>query len=320
MSRAGYKLVGAEEYEVQNNAQPPAAFFRTEGNFDFAIPEGATMGQVSTTTSMGMAVTQASIEKGKGRFAIAYPFRPGQTNVRLSYGLPYTNNAATVKLPATYPGAKILVVVPPGITVTGDGLAAAGQEQGMMVYTHDALPAKGVLTVSLSGAATGQPAADEQGQAAPQEGNSRQNQGPEVIAAPSRLNDFKWYIFAGLIALFAMGALLLSRKQVVVAPADGDDIAAPAAKPSKAAASSKSKKAPAAPANVSAQVDQHVAVTLDSLKEQIFRLELRRQAGTISEEDYASEKARFDQLLRNLVQANPRSGGSLDPCLSPGVR
>ena len=228
------KLVGAEEYEVQNNAQPPAAYFRTEGNFDFAIPEGATIGQVSTTTSMGMAVTQASIDKGKGRFAIAFPFRPGQTNVRLSYGLPYTNNAATVKLPATYPGAKILVVVPPGITVTGDGLAAAGQEQGMMVYTHDALPAKGVLTVSLSGAATGQPAADEQGQAAPQEGNSRQNQGPEVIAAPSRLNDFKWYIFAGLIALFAMGALLLSRKQVVVAPADGDDdIAVPAAKPSK---------------------------------------------------------------------------------------
>ncbi len=32
------KLVGAEEYEVQNNAQPPAAFFRTEGNIDFAIP------------------------------------------------------------------------------------------------------------------------------------------------------------------------------------------------------------------------------------------------------------------------------------------
>ncbi len=298
------KLVGAEEYEVQNNAQPPAAYFRTEGNFDFAIPDGATIGQVSTTTSMGMAVTQASIDKGKGRFAIAFPFRPGQTNVRLSYGLLYINNAATVKLPATYPGAKILVVVPPGIAVTGDGLAAAGQEQGMMVYTHDALPAKGVLTVSLSGAATGQPAADDQGQAAQQEGNSRQNQGPEVIAAPSRLDYFKWYIFAGLIALFAMGALLLSRKQVVVAPGDGDDdLAAPATKPSKPSAPSKSKKAPPAPpANVSAQVDQHVAVTLDSLKEQIFRLELRRQAGTISEEDYANEKARFDQLLRNLVQ------------------
>jgi hypothetical protein len=38
------------------------------------------------------------------------------------------------------------------------------------------------------------------------------------------------------------------------------------------------------------------------LKEQIFKLELRRQAGTISEDDYLSEKARIDQLLRDLVQ------------------
>ena len=30
--------------------------------------------------------------------------------------------------------------------------------------------------------------------------------------------------------------------------------------------------------------------------------ELRRQAGTISEEDYAREKANFEKLLRNLVQ------------------
>jgi hypothetical protein len=302
------KLVGAEEYSIQNASQPPSAFFRTEGNFDFAIPENATLGQVSTTTSMGMAINQASIDKGKGRFSIAYPFRPGQTNVRLSYELPYTNNSASLKLPATYPGAKLLVVVPPGITVAGEGLVAAGQEQGMMVFTHDALPAKGVLAVSLSGVPTAQPVGADQGQAQGQEGNSRQDQGPEVIAAPSRLNDFKWYLFAGLAALFAMGALLLSRKQVVVAGGpDDEDVALPSAKSSKSVAPSKSKKtapapAPGPPTNISAEVNQHVAVSMDSLKEQIFRLELRRQAGTISEEDYAREKAKFDQLLRDMVQ------------------
>ncbi len=301
------KLIGAEEYSIQNASQPPAAFFRTEGNFDFAIPENATLNQVSTTTSMGMAITQASIDKGKGRFAIAYPFRPGQTNVRLSYELPYTNNSATLKLPATYPGAKLLVVVPPGITVTGDGLTPAGQEQGMTVFTHDPLPAKGILSVSLSGVATAPPQGADQGPA--QEGNSRQDQGPEVIAAPSRLNDFKWYLFAGLAALFAMGALLLSRKQVVVAGGPEDeDVAPPSSNPVKSAGSGKPKKtavvtvAPVTPASVAQQVDEHVAVSMDSLKEQIFRLELRRQAGTISEEDYAREKAKFDQLLRDLVQ------------------
>jgi hypothetical protein len=301
------KLVGAEEYSIQNNSQPPAAFFRAEGNFDFAIPENATLNQVSATTSMGMAIAQASIDKGKGRFAIAYPFRPGQTNVRLSYDLPYANNSASLKLPATYSGAKMLVVVPPGITLTGDGLTAAGQEQGMMVYTRDPLPAKGILSVSLSGVPAALPPGSDQGQA--QEGNSRQDQGPEVIAAPSRLNDFKWYLFAGLAALFAMGALLLSRKQVVVASGPEDeDVAPPAAKPLKPAKQKKSGAAtappiaPATPASAAQQVNQHVSVSMDSLKEQIFRLELRRQAGTISEDDYAREKAKFDQLLRDLVQ------------------
>jgi len=308
------KLVGAEEYTIDNNSQPPAAFFRTEGNFDFAIPAGATLGQVSTTTSIGMPVNQASIDKGKGRFAIAYPFRPGQTNVRLSYQLPYANNSATVKLPSTYPNAKLLVVVPPGITVTGDGLSSAGEEQGMMVYTHDPLPAKGLLTVNLSGVATAPAAGADQGQGGTQEGNSRQDQGPEVIAAPSRLDDFKWYLFAGLAAIFAMGALMLSRKQVIVANGpENENAAPPPAKPSKSAPQPKQKKAsrvavapaPAAPVNsgnASQQVANHVTVTMESLKEQIFRLELRRQAGTISEEDYAREKAKFDQLLRDMVQ------------------
>jgi hypothetical protein len=295
------KLVGAEEYSIQNNSQPAVAYFRTEGNFDFAIPENATLNQVSTTTAMGMAITQASIDKGKGRFAISYPFRPGQTNVRLSYELPYANNSATLKLPATYPGAKLLVVVPPGVTITGDGLNAAGQEQGMMVYTHEPLPAKGILSVSLSGIPTAPPAGSEQAQG--QEGNSRQDQGPEVIAAPSRLDDFKWYLFAGLAALFAMGALLLSRKQVVVATGpDDEDATPPPMKPPKPGKQKKVSASPATVASAAQQVDQHVAVTMDSLKEQIFRLELRRQAGTISEGDYAREKAKFDQLLRDMVQ------------------
>ncbi len=294
------KLVGAEEYSIQNVSQPASAYYRSEGNFDFSIPEGATLGQVSTTTTMGMAVSQASIDKGKGRIAIAYPFRPGQTNVRLSYELPYTSNSATLKLPATYAGSKILVVVPPGVTVKADGLTAAGQEQGMLVYTHEPLPAKGILSVSLSGVGAPQPAGDDQsqGQGETQEGNSRQ--GPEVIAAPSRLDDFKWFLVAGLVALFAMGALLLSRKQVVVTSSEEED-EAPVSK--KAASQGKSKKSdPVPPANVAAAVEMPAGVTLESLKDQIFRLELRRQAGTISEEDYVREKANFEKLLRDLVQ------------------
>ena len=298
----GDKLLGAEEYVIENASQPPSAFFRSEGNFDFAIPEKGTIGQVSTTTTMGMSVNQASIDHGKGRFAISFPFRPGQTSVRLSYQLPYANNAASFALPTTYPNVKMLVVAPPGVTLSGEGLQPAGQEQGMMVYTHEPLAAKAALNLSVSGVGAPESADNSGGQQAemPQEGNSRQG-GQQVVSTPSRLDDFKWYLFGGLAAMFAMGAIILTRKKVALVAADGDEeteVPAPPARPAKTAAAAK----PAPPSNTAAAVQQQVTANLDSLKDSIFRLELRRQAGTVSEEDYAREKAKLDKLLRDLVK------------------
>ncbi len=76
--RDGNLLVG-EEYIVQNNSQPAQAFFRTEGNFDFAIPPNAKLDQISTTSSTGMAVTQAPSTKAKVTTRIAYAF-PSRRN------------------------------------------------------------------------------------------------------------------------------------------------------------------------------------------------------------------------------------------------
>ena len=42
--------------------------------------------------------------------------------------------------------------------------------------------------------------------------------------------------------------------------------------------------------------------SLDGLKELIFKLELRKQAGTISDEEYAAERARAEKILRDLVR------------------
>ncbi len=314
------KLIGAEEYVVQNASQPPQAYFRTEGNFEFAIPDKATLQQVSTVNASGMSVQQASIDKGKGLFAIAYPFRPGETSIRLSYELPYPGNAASLKLTAIYPGIKTLVVVPPGITATGEGLTAAGQEQGMFLFAHEPLAAKASFTVKLSGVAA-QQAADASGgdsQPAgqggmPQEGNSR-TQSQDVQAVPGRLSEFKWPLLMLLLAGFGGLAILLSRKKVVVVQGTPEDHEIPSSPaPSKKAA--KTKVAPAsAPAPLTeaaaqaslaasvASVNAQVNSSLDTLKDEVFRLELRKQAGTISDEDYAREKARVEKLLRDLVR------------------
>jgi len=98
----------------------------------------------------------------------------------------------------------------------------------------------------------------------------------------------KWPLIAGFVGIFALGAILLARKPVA-AVAGG----VPAA------------RAPANPAAAStplAQVDAAVGTNLDTLKDQLFRLELRRQAGTISEAEYAQERAQAEKVLRELVR------------------
>jgi hypothetical protein len=80
----------------------------------------------------------------------------------------------------------------------------------------------------------------------------------------------------------------------------------PAAKQKKAKPSVASAPMPrATPSNGGAsiaEVDAAIGTSLDALKERLFRLELRHQAGTISEAEYAQERAQAQKVLRDLVR------------------
>ena len=62
-----------------------------------------------------------------------------------------------------------------------------------------------------------------------------------------------------------------------------------------------SKEATAATEAV-AEVTRAVTGSLDELKDSLFRLELRRQAGTITEDDYDRERRQMEKVLRDLVR------------------
>jgi hypothetical protein len=109
----------------------------------------------------------------------------------------------------------------------------------------------------------------------------------------------KWILVGGFAAIFALGFVyLLRRPQVAVTNGAGGVAAAYEAPASAKPPKSSSQNAAA----VAAEVDREVRGSLDELKDSLFRLELRRQAGTISEEDYARERERIDATLRNLVR------------------
>ncbi|HLJ23316.1 MAG TPA: hypothetical protein VKT71_04355 [Candidatus Acidoferrales bacterium] len=305
----GDKLMVGEEFSVQNNSNPPAAYFKQDGNFEFTIPQGAEIDQVSTFGPSGMPVRQGTIDKGKGRYAISYAFQPGQNGVRISYILPYSGNQAQFKESTTYDAQRVLLVIPPTMQVSSAGFTAAGTEQGFNVFSKESMKAGNSFDVSVSG--TAPPPADASAGQPGDQANGHDS-GPEstLETAPARLGDEKWILLGGLAAIFAVGVGLLLRKPVVEAetapapppPAKGRKAQREA---QRAAQQSANQAKPAPPVPVTQPVErvtQEVNSNLDSLKDTLLRLELRRQAGTITDAEYAVERGRAEQLLRDLVQ------------------
>jgi hypothetical protein len=319
-------LTIGEEYNISNKTQPPVAYFRADGSFVFSLPDGAQLDNVSAAGSAGMPVIQSTIDKGKNKSAIAFPFRPGDNDVRISYKLPYPGNQTQIHIISPYAVDRLAVFAPPSMQISGDGFVAAGQTQGFNVYMRQTVAANTPMTVSISGTA---PVATDQDSGAAGSGsdsgtnsgaspgddsqnpsvNSRADTGNAAATAtatamPARLDSLKWVIVAGFGALFALGLIYLwQRPEMALAGAAGEPRAAvsetlPAplmhAMPLPATAS--------AVQTAVADVNREVRGSLDELKDVLFRLELRRQAGTISEEEYAREHDRVEKTLRDLVK------------------
>jgi len=291
----GAVLLVGEEYSVLNRSNPAKAYYKSEGSFEFQIPEGGELAQVSAWGPSGMPVVQGTIDRGNRRYAIAFAFRPGESGVRLSYHIPYNSNRAVLSIPSSYATQRVLVIAPPTMQVSSPGFQAAGTEQGWNVYARDAVPAGQVFDVSVSGTA---PPASASGQQGTQETQGRDAGRAEgtVQAMPARLDSLKWVLIGGFAALFFLGVVFLWRR-----PAG---VLAHATAPTTDAVQGRRNlsKGPEAASRAAADLDREIGHSLDELKDTLFRLELRRQAGTISEEDYARERGRAEKVLRDLVK------------------
>jgi hypothetical protein len=286
----GAVLLVGEEYSIHNHSKPPKAFFKTDGNFEFEIPEGAEVGQVAAWGPSGMPVGQGTIDKGKNRYAVAYAFRPGENGVRLAYQIPYSTNSAVVRAAALYPARRVSLIVPPTMQVQAEGFKLSGTDQGWNVFTREPVPAGGKLEIAVSGTAP-----PINADATQQQSGSTGAGAPTASLSqmPGRLDSLKWPLIAGFSALFALGLIFLWRRPMVIVPAVAGNGAAPVKAPARAQAQSP---------DVVAEVDRQVGQSMDEIKETLFRLELRRQAGTISEADYTRERTRAEKYLRDMLQ------------------
>ena len=297
---SGSTLIVDEIYSIQNSTTPPLTYFKADGDFEFQTPDGADKMTVGAQGPEQMSTTQGAIDRGKNRYAIAYAFRPGDSAVNLRYDLPYPGNKATVPFGTIYAADKVVIFAPPSVSISASGFQPAGSEQGMSVYTRDGVPAGTTFGVSVSGTAPPPSNADSQSQADPTAQGRDAGAAPVAAVAP-RTAPFQWILLAGFGSIFLLGAAFLFRKP---APAPIDPSvpqSAPVAFQGAAVSSAQTFSGAAATQSLGA-VDREIGASLDQLKDTLFRLELRHQAGTISEQEYAEQRARAEKTIRDLVK------------------
>jgi hypothetical protein len=187
------------------------------------------------------------------------------------------------------------------------------------------------FTVTGTGTITDQPA--QAGGGGPQGGPMNENPQAESnrpggglgvpIDAPDPLEKYRWPIIGAFIVLLGIGGWIVTKRQIAIHATAGAasggsmgsratlasgplavPITGPGAKSISTAASARAgANAPAAIADsVAYSATSKSAMILEALKEELFQLEVERNQGEITPEDYEKAKAALDQTLERALR------------------
>jgi hypothetical protein len=254
-------LQGVRLFAVDNNSTPPVTQLN-EHNFEFYLPAGAKVLQVQARAPNGQPIgAEAEPQTEKGRYAINFPLRPGETQFQLEFTVPYTGTLKIDPRPL-YPAEHFVVMLPKSMhfsaadaatfksmqdpnqsdavvelaqqthagqslafTVSGTGTVVDQQAQG-----EEAGPeGQGAMQGGTQGGApagAGQSAAGQGGSGPmnenPQTESSRPGGGLGVpIDAPDPLEKYRWPIIGTFIVLLGIGGWIVTKRQGAVSAASG---------------------------------------------------------------------------------------------------
>jgi 5-hydroxyisourate hydrolase-like protein (transthyretin family) len=291
-----------------NNESSPAKTQMGDRNFEFYLPAGAKIEQLQARAPNGQPISADAVpESEKNRYAIAFPLRPGETQFQLEFTLPYSGEIKIDPKPL-YPAEHVVVVLPRSIqfkaanassfqtmqdpnqadtTVEVAQQTKAGQALGF------ALKGDGVFTQSSGAAASGAAQEQDQMPAQGRDDNNRPGGGLGApIEAPDALQQYRWYIFGGFCVLLALGGWMVVKRQPVTAVAATSSASNAALRATPVAATTLAAKSSSSSSSM----------LLESLKEELFQLELERKQGKITPAEYEKAKAALDQTLERALK------------------
>ncbi len=295
-------LAVVNEFVIRNRLSPPVTWYQPKGMFRFAAPRGIIPDGAQVIGPNGMPIRKnPHPTRQAGIYRIAYPLRPGETRIQISYRIPYAQKQARVPLTALFPVDGMQVYVPPPMRFAAPGFTLGGAADGYQVYQR-AAPMGGNIIAQVSGTAavpaamqaqanTGSgPASNPAGASAEGAENPGTAQG-SAAAGPSsgaprasfvERHQITLLLCLALLAAAGLGYMLSRPDAPLLAAAGAASLPADAG------------TAPARPADAD----------LDKLKNELFLLEVRRNTGDIDAQEYERRHAALAARLRKKIQAD----------------
>jgi len=288
---------------VKNGSKPPRTLSGKK-TYEFYLPDGAQIDQAMVQPPGGMAINTSANPEGSGKYSFDYAIKPGETRFEVAYHLPYSGSAKfTPKTPGDV--QHFVVMTPKSMTFQPSGGAKFAPMDDATATVQIATNVKAGTDLSFQVSGTGVLKEDQgtgqdqgQGQGAPDQSSPSAGMSPDnrpggglgpPIDAPDPLHSYRWPILAGLGVILFCGALFVvnsSNQQARATAPTPAPIPPLAPKRDKAAALAATEKN---------------SMLLEGLKEELFNLELEKQQGRISEEEYQQAKSALDQTLKRAL-------------------
>lgn len=289
----GGQLTVSERWLVHNTSTPPTTQW-SKRSFEIVLPDGAQVTDTQAQRPSGLPTSLTLDPDGpKGHYSFNFPIQPDDgdkdTQFQVSYTLPYPGGKLDFKPVVTLPADNVAVIMPKSMSITSSDFKPVNSDPGVLTFlAKNAAPGK-ALAFTVSG--TGSLPREQQGG---QADNGQQAAPPNQpgggigapINTPNPLSKYTWWILGGLAILLIAAAAFLLRKPagaVVYAPVQGAAPGQPAA------------------AYASTPANRNVAL-LNVLKDEMFEIESERIAGTLSNSEYAEQKAALEIVLKRALK------------------
>jgi hypothetical protein len=312
------------QFAVENTSNPPRTQMN-ERNLEFYVPAGAQIVDSSAVTEGGNPLNSAPVpvDDKKTRYAFVFPLRPGMTRFEVAYQLPYTGSA-NIDPRSIYPLGHFVALLPksmqftpapgthfelhdypaqPDANLEVASQASLGQSLAFRISGEGVLQSSQENGGQQSGAASG-----EGGSAQGAENESRPGGGlGPPIDAPPPLQKYQWWVLGGFtLALVIGGVYVASRQQAANRAASRSQAGTETIDNLELDPAPESQYVPGGNTNAANPAGRPqtsgASMLLAGLKEELFQLEIDRQQGRITQEEYEKSKTALDYTLQRALK------------------